>query len=60
MALNHTPKWKRAVVKPEAVMSRIEPGMRIFLGTGLAEPRELVKHLMDSDDHKLQDLEWQE
>lgn len=31
--------------------------MRIFLGTGLAEPRELVKHLMDSDEHQLQDLE---
>ncbi len=45
------------VVKPEAVMARIEPGMRIFLGTGIAEPRELVKHLMDSDAHRLQDLE---
>ena len=57
MALDLTRKWKQAVVKPEAVMSRIEPGMRIFLGTGLAEPRELVKHLMDSDEHQLQDLE---
>jgi acyl-CoA hydrolase/GNAT superfamily N-acetyltransferase len=49
--------WKQKVVKPETILSRIEPGMRIFIGTGVAEPRELVKYLMDSKEHQLQDLE---
>ena len=40
--------WKEKIVTPEAVLSRIEPGMSIFLGTGVAEPRTLVKHLMAS------------
>ena len=38
-------------------MSKIEPGMSIFLGTAMAEPRTLVKHLMASDRSNLQDLE---
>ena len=54
---NFPGKWQRAVVGPEKVMERIEPGMSIFLGTGVAEPRKLVKYLMDSDVHQLQDLE---
>ncbi|MCP4599407.1 MAG: GNAT family N-acetyltransferase [Proteobacteria bacterium] len=44
------------IVSPEEVIKRIEPGMNIFLGTGLAEPRTLVKHLMASDADNLQDL----
>ena len=38
-------------------MERIEPGMSIFLGTGVGEPRTLVKHLMASKGNNLQDLE---
>lgn len=49
--------WQDKLVKPEAVLSRIEPGMSIFLGTGMAEPRTLVKHLMASREGNLQDLE---
>ena len=49
--------WKYKVVSPEEVLSKIEPGMAIFLGTGMAEPRTLVKHLMASDEPNLQDLE---
>ena len=49
--------WKSKIVSPEAVLERIEPGMSIFLGTGMAEPRTLVKHLMASDQLNLQDLE---
>jgi acyl-CoA hydrolase/L-amino acid N-acyltransferase YncA len=49
--------WEKLLVTPEKVLQRIEPGMRIFLGTGLAEPRTLLKHLMASDAKNLQDLE---
>jgi len=49
--------WKEKVVTPSEVMKKIEPGMKIFLGTGAAEPRTLVKHLMNSDLPNLQDLE---
>ncbi|MFZ5570467.1 MAG: GNAT family N-acetyltransferase [Thermodesulfobacteriota bacterium] len=48
--------WKRIIVTPDAVMEKIEPGMSIFIGTGLAEPRTLVKHLMASTAPNLQDL----
>ncbi|MBU0515527.1 MAG: GNAT family N-acetyltransferase [Proteobacteria bacterium] len=43
-------------VDPAQVLAEIEPGMNIFLGTGAAEPRTLVKHLMSSDEPNLQDL----
>ncbi|MBI5552994.1 MAG: hypothetical protein HY911_15895, partial [Desulfobacterales bacterium] len=42
------PDWQKRVVTPDAALARIEPGMNIFLGTGTAEPRTLVKHLMAS------------
>ena len=49
--------WKNKVVTPEQVLSKIEPGMSIFLGTGMSEPRTLVRHLMESTQSNLQDLE---
>jgi acyl-CoA hydrolase/GNAT superfamily N-acetyltransferase len=49
--------WKNKVVSPEEILSKIEPGMSIFLGSGMAEPRTLVKHLMESNQYNLQDLE---
>ena len=49
--------WKDRVVTPQEALQHIEPGMKIFLGTGVAEPRTLVKHLMASDEPNLQDLE---
>ena len=50
-------EWKRKVVSPDRVLSKIRPGMSIFLGTGVAEPRSLVKALMASSATNLQDLE---
>lgn len=50
--------WKNKIVSPQEVLSRVEPGMAIFLGTGMAEPRTLVKHLMASEEPNLQDLEF--
>jgi acyl-CoA hydrolase/GNAT superfamily N-acetyltransferase len=49
--------WEKRIVPPEVFLSRIEPGMSIFLGTGVAEPRTLVKHLKSSDLNNLTDLE---
>ena len=50
-------EWETRVVKPEQVMSHIEPGMNIYIGTGVGEPRTLVKHLMTSNAANLKDLE---
>jgi acyl-CoA hydrolase/GNAT superfamily N-acetyltransferase len=50
-------QWEKLTVSPERVLEKIEAGMSIFLGTGVAEPRTLVKHLMASDAANLEDLE---
>src|SRR5512137_1110586 len=57
MADNDLLSWKDKVVLPEDVLTRIKPGMSIFLGTGVAEPRTLVKHLTSSELSNLTDLE---
>ena len=49
--------WGAKVVSPEAVLERIEPGMSIFLSTGVAEPRTLVRTLTGSKLPNLYDLE---
>ncbi|MDX9820010.1 MAG: GNAT family N-acetyltransferase [Desulfococcus multivorans] len=49
--------WEDRVTTPDKVLEKIQPGMCIFLGTGTAEPRTLVKHLMASNADNLQDLE---
>lgn len=50
-------KWEDRIVSPEEVISKIKPGMSIFLGTGVAEPRTLIRYLMASEAHNLVDLE---
>ena len=57
MAPNRTHDWRSRVVDPRSVLERIEPGMSIFLSTGAAEPRTLVRSLMASDGSNLADLE---
>jgi len=49
--------WEKLVVHPDRVMEKIKPGMSIFLGTGPAEPRMLVKKLTTSESYNLQDLQ---
>ena len=49
--------WESAVVSPETVIEKIKPGMSIFLGTAVAEPRTMIRHLMTSDTKNLEDLE---
>ncbi|MFH1135852.1 MAG: GNAT family N-acetyltransferase [Pseudomonadota bacterium] len=51
------PAWKSRLVSPEVVLDKIKPGMSIFLGTGVAEPRTLLKALISSDRGNIQDLE---
>ena len=49
--------WESAIVNPDAVIEKIRPGMSIFLGTAMAEPRTMVRHLMTSTAGNLEDLE---
>jgi acyl-CoA hydrolase/GNAT superfamily N-acetyltransferase len=54
--LNHA-DWQRMAVPVDEVLHRIRPGMRIFLGTGLAEPQSFVQALMNATANNLLDLE---
>ncbi|MEW6262116.1 MAG: GNAT family N-acetyltransferase [Thermodesulfobacteriota bacterium] len=48
--------WREKLTDPERVLDKIAPGMNIYLGTGVAEPRTLVKHILASDKPNLDDL----
>jgi acyl-CoA hydrolase/GNAT superfamily N-acetyltransferase len=50
-------QWEDLVVSPEEVLGNIKPGMTIFLGSGVAEPRTLMNCLFDSDLGITKDLE---
>lgn len=54
---NKTTAFPRKYVSPENVLSRIQPGMSIFIGTGVAEPRTMTKALIASPLPNLRDLE---
>jgi acyl-CoA hydrolase len=49
--------WPDKIVAPKKVIEKIKPGMSIFIGTGVAEPRTLVRTLMNSTAGNLTDLE---
>ncbi len=57
MTNDNSLSWRQNIVSPQDVLMKIKPGMSIFLGTGVAEPRTLVKHLTSSDLLNLTDLE---
>ena len=50
-------RWEEKITTPDRIMKLIKPGMSIFIGTGAAEPRTLVKTLMNQNLGNLQDLE---
>ena len=50
-------RWEKLVVSPEEVLAHIKPGMTIFLGSGVAEPRTLMQCLIDSGLSNTNDLE---
>jgi len=49
--------WKDLIVTPQKALESIKPGMTIFLGSGLAEPRTLLNALMRSDHSNTNDIE---
>lgn len=49
--------WESKIVDPDWVIKKIKPGMRIFVGSGAAEPRTMVRHLMASGSGRLEDIE---
>lgn len=49
--------WEDVVVQPEEVLHHIKPGMNIFLGSGVAEPRTMVKCLIESELPNTNDLD---
>jgi acyl-CoA hydrolase/RimJ/RimL family protein N-acetyltransferase len=49
--------WQQKLVTPDRVLQKLEPGASIFIGTAAAEPRTLVRQLMESKFEGLQDLE---
>lgn len=49
--------FREKLVPAEKVLEQIKPGMTIFLGSGAAEPRTLLKQLMASNAPNLSDLE---
>ena len=53
---NHQ-NWQSVLVSPDTVIKQIKPGMSIFLGTAVAEPRTMVRNLITSDARNLVDLE---
>ncbi|SMC82714.1 Acyl-CoA hydrolase [Desulfocicer vacuolatum DSM 3385] len=55
-AINRT-NWESHLVSPETVFSKIKPGMSIFIGTGPAAPRTLMKMLLDADENNIRDIE---
>jgi len=50
-------RWQDLVVSPDRVLASIKPGMTIFLGSGVAEPRTLMKSLIESGLSNTNDLE---
>ncbi len=50
-------EWSDKLVPVSTALEHIRPGMSVFISTGAAEPRSLVKYLMAANSSNLQDLE---
>ena len=57
MADSDHSRWEDRLISPRKVLNHIKPGMTIFIGTGPAAPRTLIKTLLDVDAHNIRDLE---
>jgi acyl-CoA hydrolase len=57
MSRTDNTNWEDRVVSPGEVLAHVKPGMTIFLGSGVAEPRTLMKTLIDSGLSNTNDLE---
>lgn len=49
--------WEDRLIPPETVLNHIKPGMTVFIGTGPAAPRTLIRTLLAVDNHNIRDLE---
>ena len=58
MRVDKRGKWEEMVVSPRRVLASIKPGMTIFFGSGVAEPRTLMKCLIESGLSNTNDLEF--
>jgi acyl-CoA hydrolase/GNAT superfamily N-acetyltransferase len=58
MQFEKSGKWEDMVVSPRRVLASIKPGMTIFVGSGVAEPRTLMKCLIESGLSNTNDLEF--
>jgi acyl-CoA hydrolase/GNAT superfamily N-acetyltransferase len=57
MATSPDSDWRARIVEPKTVIDAIRPGMRIFLSSGVAEPRRMTQHLMTASTGALEDIE---
>ena len=57
MVRDYNAVLQEMMVSPEEAIEEIEPGMSIFIGTGAAEPRTMVKTLLSSPEPNIHDLE---
>ena len=49
--------WESLIVSPDKAFGKIEPGMSVFVGTGISEPRSLVRYLLETRQGNIADLE---
>ena len=49
--------WGDKLVAPEKVLDLLKPGMSVYISTGVAEPRTLLKKLIYSERYNISDLE---
>jgi len=57
MSEKNLSNWESRLVPPDKVLNHIRPGMTVFIGTGPATPRRLIRTLLDVDKHNIRDLE---
>ena len=49
--------WKKILVPPEDALTKIRPGMTVFIGTGPAAPLTLMQSLLEYDGRNVRDIE---
>ena len=57
MRLSPQEDWESLTVSPEQAFNTFEPGMSVFVGTGVSEPRSLVRYLLETKEGNIADLE---